>query len=160
MVMDVMPWQAVVFISIPEAFLVNLMGFTLVGVKPDLKRLGMVAVAQACASFFIRSLPMVYGVHMILQVITTIAFVKFIMGYQFIETLPAVFLGFAIFAGIIDQIYIPFILRIIPLEVILNNAWMRVLVSIPEQAIMLIIILLCKKYRFKVFDVTAYKEGM
>lgn len=59
--MDLMPWQAVVFISIPEAFLMNLMGLTLVGVRPDLKKLGIVAILQALCSYFIRALPIVYG---------------------------------------------------------------------------------------------------
>ncbi len=158
--MDVMPWQAVVFISIPEAFLVNLMGFTLVGVRPDLKRLGMVAVAQACASFFIRSLPIVYGVHMLLQVLTTIALVKLILGYRLIITLPGVLLGFAIFAGVLDLLYYPFVLKIVSLEFILSNLWIRILVSLPQQAAMLIIILLCHKYKFRVFDVTAYEKGI
>ena len=45
--MDVMPWQAVVFISIPEAFLIMLMGLVLTGLKPDLKRLAIAAVIQA-----------------------------------------------------------------------------------------------------------------
>lgn len=158
--MDVMPWQVVVFISIPEAFFLNLMGMALVGIRPDLRKLGIVAVVQACASFLIRALPIIYGVHMILQIITTVVLIKLILRYRWIEVIPGVLLGFAIFAGILDQMYIPFILKIIPLEVILSNTWMRVLVSLPQQAAMLVIVLLCYKNNFKIFDITAFKEGM
>ena len=42
--MYVMPWQALVFISIKEAFLIMLMGLVLTGLNTDLKRLAMAAM--------------------------------------------------------------------------------------------------------------------
>ena len=158
--MDVMPWQAVVFISIPEAFLLMLMGLALTGLRPDLKRLAAAAVIQAVGSFFIRQLYFPYGVHTLMQVATMTVLAKFALNYRWSTVLPGIFLGVAIFTGILDQLYFPIVLRIVSLEAILSNAWMRVLVSLPQQAAMLIIILLCYRYNFKIFDVTAFKEGM
>jgi hypothetical protein len=158
--MDVMPWQAVVFISIPEAFLLMLMGLALTGLRPDLKRLAAAAVIQAVGSFFIRQLYFPYGVHTLMQVATMTVLAKFALNYRWSTVLPGILLGLAIFAGILDQLYIPFIVKIIPIEVILSNTWVRILVSLPQQAAMLIIILLCYRYNFKIFDVTAIKEGM
>ncbi len=158
--MDIMPWQAVVFISIPEAFLVMLMGLTLTGLKPDIKRLAIAAVIQAVGSFFIRQLYFPYGVHILLQVVTMTVLARFALKHRWSTVLPGIFLGVAIFAGILDQLYIPFIVKIVPLEAILNNTWVRVLVSLPQQAAMLVIVLICYKYNFKIFDITAYKEGM
>ncbi len=158
--MDVMPWQAVVFISIPEAFLLMLMGLALTGLRPDLKRLAAAAVIQAVGSFFIRQLYFPYGVHTLMQVATMTVLAKFALNYRWSTVLPGIFLGVAIFTGILDQLYFPIVLRIVSLEAILSNAWMRVLVSLPQQAAMLIIILLCYRYNFKIFDVTAIKEGM
>ena len=158
--MDVMPWQAVVFISIPEAFLVMLMGLALTGLRPDLKRLVAAAVIQAVGSFFIRQLYLPYGVHILMQVATMTVLAKFALNYRWSTVLPGILLGLAIFAGILDQLYIPFIVKIIPIEVILSNTWVRILVSLPQPSAMLIIILLCYRYNFKIFDVTAIKEGM
>lgn len=158
--MDVMPWQAVVFISIPEAFLIMFMGLVLTGLRPDLKRLAIAAVIQAVGSFFIRQLYFPYGVHTLMQVATMTVLAKFALNYRWSTVLPGILLGLAIFAGILDQLYIPFIVKIIPIEVILSNTWVRILVSLPQQAAMLIIILLCYRYNFKIFDVTAIKEGM
>lgn len=158
--MDVMPWQAVVFISIPEAFLVMLMGLVLTGLRPDLKRLAIAAVIQAVGSFFIRQLQFPYGVHILMQVATMTVLAKFALNYRWSTVLPGIFLGVAIFTGILDQLYFPIVLRIVSLEVILSNAWVRVLVSLPQQVAMLIIILLCYRYNFKIFDITAFKEGM
>ena len=158
--MDVMPWQAVVFISIPEAFLLMLMGLALTGLRPDLKRLAAAAVIQAVGSFFIRQLYFPYGVHTLMQVATMTVLAKFALNYRWSTVLPGIFLGVAIFTGLLDQLYFPIVLRIVSLEAILSNAWMRVLVSLPQQAAMLIIILLCYRYNFKIFDVTAFKEGM
>ena len=158
--MDVMPWQAVVFISIPEAFLIMLMGLALTGLRPDLKRLAVAAVIQAVGSFFIRQLYFPYGVHTLMQVATMTVLAKFALNYRWSTVLPGILLGVAIFTGILDQLYIPFIVKIIPIEVILSNTWVRILVSLPQQAAMLIIILLCYRYNFKIFDVTAFKEGM
>jgi len=158
--MDVMPWQAVVFISIPEAFLLMLMGLVLTGLRPDLKRLAIAAVIQAVGSFFIRQLYFPYGVHTLMQVATMTVLAKFALNYRWSTVLPGIFLGVAIFAGILDQLYLPFVIKIIPIEVILSNTWVRILVSLPQQAAMLIIILLCYRYNFKIFDITAFKEGM
>jgi len=158
--MDVMPWQAVVFISIPEAFLLMLMGLALTGLRPDLRRLAAAAVIQAVGSFFIRQLYFPYGVHTLMQVATMTVLAKFALNYRWSTVLPGILLGVAIFTGILDQLYIPFIVKIIPIEVILNNTWIRILVSLPQQAAMLVIIWLCYRYNFKIFDITAFKEGM
>lgn len=160
MVMDVMPWQAVVFISIPEAFLIMLMGLVLTGLKPDLKRLAIAAVIQAIGSYFIRGMNFPYGVHILIQLVTMTVLAKLCLRYRWAVVMPGILLGAAVFAGILDQLYLLFVLRIIPLEFVLSNPWIRVLISLPEQIIMLVIILLCYKYDFKVFDVTVFKEGM
>jgi hypothetical protein len=160
MVVDVMPWQVVVFISIPEAFLIMLMGLVLTGLKPDLKRLAIAAVIQAVGSFFIRGLNFPYGVHILIQLVTMVVLAKYCLGYRWTVVTPGILLGAAIFSGILDQLYFPLVFRLVPLEVILSSTWVRVLVSIPEQAIMLVIIILCYKYNFKVFDVTVFEEGM
>jgi hypothetical protein len=160
MVMDVMPWQAVVFISIPEAFLIMLMGLVLTGLKPDLKRLAIAAVIQAVGSYFIRGLNFPYGVHILIQLVTMAVLAKLCLRYRWSVVVPGILLGAAIFTGILDQLYFPLVLRIVPMEVILGSPWVRVLVSLPEQAAMLLIILLCYKYGFRVFDVTVFEEGM
>jgi hypothetical protein len=158
MSMDVMPWQAVVFISIPEAFLVNLMGLALVGIKPDLKKLLVMAVLQAICSYFIRALPLVYGVHMVLQLLTTFILIKLILGYGWGITLPAVLLGFVIFTGILDPLYIPFITKKVPLDMILANPWLRVAVSFPQQLAMLAIVLVCRRYDFRLINIPTNNE--
>jgi hypothetical protein len=95
-----------------------------------------------------------------MQVATMTVLAKFALGYRWSTVLPGIFLGVAIFAGILDQLYLPFVIKIIPIEVILSNTWIRILVSMPQQAAMLIIILLCYRYNFKIFDITVFKEGM
>ncbi len=158
--MDVMPWQAVVFISIPEAFLIMLMGLVLTGLKPDLKRLAIAAVIQAIGSYFIRGMNFPYGVHILIQLVTMAVLAKLCLRYRWAVVMPGILLGAAIFTGILDQLYFSFVLRIMSLDVILSSPWIRVLVSLPEQATMLVIILLCYKYGFRVFDVTVFEEGM
>jgi len=152
--MDVMPWQAVVFVSIPEAFLVNLMGLSLVGARPELKRLGMAAAVQALASFAIRALPMVYGIHILVQLITTIIIIRFVVGIQWRVVIPGSLLGLVIFAGVLDPLYIPYVVKVIPLEKILTNPWIRVAVSLPQQLVMLLIILVCRRYNFKIISMS------
>ncbi len=157
--MDVMPWQAVVFVSIPEAFLINLMGFTFVGVRPDLKKLGIFAVFQALCSYFIRALPFVYGVHIVLQTFTAIILIKVILRYRWQVVFPGVLLGFAVFLGVLDTLYLPLVMKRIPYETVLSNVWIRIGLSVPEQLMMLVIVLLCRKYDFKVIDVSTCEEG-
>ncbi|MDI6707181.1 MAG: hypothetical protein QME73_13170, partial [Bacillota bacterium] len=138
--MDVMPWQAVVFVSIPEAFLVNLMGLSLVGARPELKRLGMAAAVQALASFAIRALPMVYGIHIIMQILVAVILIKIFLRFQWRVIIPGILLGMVIFIGVLDSLYIPYVVKIIPLEKILASPWIRVAVSLPQQLVMLLII--------------------
>lgn len=140
--------------------MIMLMGLVLTGLKPDLKRLAMAAVIQAVGSYFIRGMNFPYGVHILIQLVTMAVLAKLCLRYRWSAVVPGILLGAAIFTGILDQLYFLLILKIVSLEVILNNAWIRVLVSLPEQAAMLVIILLCYKYNFKVFDVTVFEEGM
>ncbi len=120
----------------------------------------MAAVIQAVGSYFIRGMNFPYGVHILIQLVTMAVLAKLCLRYRWSAVVPGILLGAAIFTGILDQLYFLLILKIVSLEVILNNAWIRVLVSLPEQAAMLVIILLCYKYNFKVFDVTVFEEGM
>lgn len=155
--MDVMPWQAVVFISLPEAFLIILMGFTLIGIRPNLKRLGIVAAMQAVCSYFARALPYPFGVHMVLQLLTMVVLVKVLLGYRWRSVITGVFLGVAIFTGVIDAIYIPFVVRyVVPIQTIYSNPWVRIAVSMPEQVAMLGIILVCRKFNFKIINLSKY----
>jgi hypothetical protein len=93
MVMDVMPWQVVVFISIPEAFLIMLMGLALTGLRPDLKRLAIAAVIQAVGSFFIRQLNFPYGVHILIQLVTMVVIAKYCLRYRWPVVMPGILLG-------------------------------------------------------------------
>ena len=70
--MDFMPLIPFLGVSLPESLVLYYMIFTLIGKKVSFRTITVLAMATSICSYFIRSLPIDFGVHFILQMLVMI----------------------------------------------------------------------------------------
>ncbi|WP_051534229.1 hypothetical protein [Desulfitibacter alkalitolerans] len=151
--MDRMPLVAVFFISIPEEIMLTALGLLLFGIKPPLKKLIFIGVIQAIISYLVRMLPIVFGVHTLLQGLLFTVVIWLILKIPFRVALAAMLVSISIYT-VIDATIVPILLETtgISLETILASAKLRILFFLPQGAAMLLIVLLVYYFDFKLID--------
>lgn len=143
----------VIFVSFPEAILVGLLGMLLLGIRPTIKQIVIIGLAQAGFSFVIRSLPIPFGIHTLIQLFTFSLLIYFIISIPYMITLITVFLGISIY-GIVETISIPLLLNLtdLSLQSVLNNQWLRIAFFMPEATSLILCIYVIKKFNITLPD--------
>jgi len=157
--LDLMPFYLVFLQSMPESAIIVALGLALIGVKPRLLQLLLVAFITALFSYFIRALPLPPGINIILQ------FPIMVMLITYLVQIPISFAVLATSLGIIcitlvEMIFntsIPLITDISVMEAIANPFW-RVLFPLPEFIFMIIVILGLNHYEKSLLNLPEYKE--
>lgn len=157
--MDFMPILDVIFVSIPEELLITILGLLLLNVfvKKHLRTLLLVASVQAFISYFIRMLPMPFGIHTLIQLPLFALAITIFLKLPYILSLTSILVSGTIYT-VLDATFIPNLLKITrtPLQQVLEHAWLRVLFFLPQAFTMIIFILLIHFTRFKLLDMSKY----
>jgi len=150
---DKMPLVAVLLISIPEEIMISALGLMLFGIKPPIGKLVLIGVVQATISYFVRMLPIIFGVHTLLQGLLFTVVIWLVLRVPFRFVLAAMLVSISIYT-VIDATFVPMLLDItgIPLEVILNNARLRILFFLPQGVTMLLVVLLVYFFDFRLIN--------
>lgn len=148
--MDRMSLPVLLFISLPEAMLVGVIGLLILCFKPTLKEITLIGILQAICSLFIRSLPLAFGVHSLLQIITFSLIICFVLLIPYKFSVLAALLGLSIY-GSVEAVSAPFILTLTGLSLasVLDNVWLRLAFFLPEALILVIIILLIQRLNLR-----------
>lgn len=136
--MDNMPWQALVFQSIPEGIILVSLGLGLLGYFPPFRYVVIIGVTISILSFFIRQLPFVFGIHTLLYILLLALLLK--ISFKKIEWWRAIAVGFlgTIIVGLVEGISTPLMLRItgLNLSYVLHDPWLRVLFPLPNEIVL------------------------
>lgn len=90
------PWFVVVLVSIPEAFLIISLGFALYDFNvPPVKAIAMAIISALC-TYFIRCLPLMWGIHTIMAVVILTILAVLILKTNLLGSLVAVLTGVVI----------------------------------------------------------------
>ncbi|WP_075865475.1 sensor histidine kinase [Carboxydothermus islandicus] len=145
-----MSLPVLLFISLPEAMLVSVIGLSLLGFKSTLKEITLIGIFQAICSYFIRSLPIAFGIHSILQLITFSLIISFIYLIPYKLSFLAALLGLSIYLAV-EMVSAPLIFNLtgLSLSSVLNNFWERLVFFLPEALILVIIILLIQRLNLR-----------
>jgi hypothetical protein len=157
--MDIMPFYLMVFQSIPETAILIFLGLTLIGVKPRLKHVLIIALIESLASFLIRSFPLAPGINVFIQLPVLVALTAYICRLHVIYAALASFLGLVGIA--LTETVFNFIISTIsgiPVRQALNNPMLKLLFPIPEFIFLIAIILLLRHYNLVLFDVQELKN--
>ena len=90
------PWFVVVLVSIPEAFLVISLGFALYDYRLPTVKAFTIAIISALCTYFIRCLPLMWGIHTITAVVVLTALAVLILKTNLLGSLVAVLTGVVI----------------------------------------------------------------
>ncbi len=130
--MDKIPFLPFLLQSLPESFTIVTFGLIIIDVKPSLKRVFIAVTLATFFSYEIRSLPIVFGIHSVLQVAFLMMMIILLLKHSLFQAATAVLLG-SLALGFLESIMIPLILSLagITFQDFLASAWLRVVVPLP-----------------------------
>lgn len=150
--MDFMPWQAVIFQSIPESIILISLGLGLLGLYPPFKKVALVGVVYSLSSVVIRALPLPFGAHTLILLPWLMILLKFFFKTEWWKAFTAVLLG-TIILGLVESISTPFMLALTgyDLKTVMCDPWLRVLFPLPDEILLGILAWIVWKKRLFLF---------
>lgn len=146
-----MPLLALFLQSMPESFIVNALGLLLVGHRPRLARLALVAVITSVASYFVRALPWPFGLHTLILVALTVGVLRALLRISWRVAVLSVLVGVTLLA-MAEGISVPLVVAAagLPRTEIIANTWLRILVPWPHMAALAVLAWLCWRFGWSI----------
>lgn len=148
-----MSLPALIFQSMPESFAMLLLGLALTRSKYKWLNLIILSVLASLGTYFIRQLPIKYGMNTIIGIPYLILLLKLFCKLNFkratlITAISLISLGF------IEGLMFPFISLIngISAQEVLKNTALRIIFSLPTNLILISIGVYCYKKDIYIFD--------
>ncbi len=143
------PWYISLFLSLPQAYLVIIVGFELFGLTINFKQTLRVAAIAALLSHLLHKLLVWYGLHTIVLTLTIIVICYIITRHNHWKIAAAIISGTAII-GIWESLYMPLFFwathtTALDLQI---KPWLHLFNFIPEMIVMVGTYALIKKYKF------------
>ncbi len=131
--MDFMPLIPFLGVSIPESLTLYYMVLALVRKKESLLFVIALSLLTSLFSYIARSIPMVFGIHSILQVILMVIFLNLFLKLSW-HTAVATMIVASVVLGFAEGIFIPFLAWIfsLDLEQIISDPLLRILFTLPH----------------------------
>lgn len=130
--MDKMPLAAVVCQSFPESVILFALGLTLMGAPLRWKRIVFAAVIYTVISFFVRNLPLPYGIHTIAGLVVMCAL--FIVFFRSpLQVAATASLLSILTLGVLEILFYPLVLATgLSIKEIWARPVLRILIPLPE----------------------------
>lgn len=130
------PWYIVLFVSIPETFLCLSLGFSLFNIPIYYKEKFILSVIAGIASYFLRKLPLFFGIHTFIFLILVVSLTTILCEIGFIRSLICVLTGVMI-VGILQSITSPVLINLYGINVndAANKPWINFLLFLPSGLI-------------------------
>lgn len=140
--MDTMSLITLILLAIPEGMLIASIGLTLIGIRPRLQTILYTSLLFTISAFIVRKLPLSFGYHSIILIILMSLYLRSFYNTNYKKSIAAALLGF-FFLVAAESLFLPLIMSglSITLEMILDNSWLRILVSLPQQLFLLAVFL-------------------
>ncbi|HBQ25844.1 MAG TPA: hypothetical protein DD791_05575 [Syntrophomonas sp.] len=147
------PWYIAIFESIPETFLIIFLGTALFNIFILRIKIFHASVLSAGASFFIRLLPLPFGIHTFIGLIV-ISCLVWLFGelswwVAFICTLAGM-----VCLLVLQSLMIPVMLPVLGLEYseLAKQPWLNVFLFIPQGLLMAVAVLFVKSKKVYLYD--------
>ena len=151
--MDQMTVLQLLLISLPEAMLVAALGITLTGLRPRLLQLFIIGIFHALVSYIVRSTQVPFGLHTIVLLLAFILIIHAVTRLNLITSTLAGLAGLTVFA-VVEMLIAPQLLEITgyTYEQALADPILRIYFFLPEAAAIILIIILCRRYRINILS--------
>lgn len=152
--MDNINWQMVLLFSIPENILMIYIASYLFGMKPKTKNLILISLLNGVASLFIRVLPIKFGINILLQLPILVISLMFGLKTTFRKALPISLIGIII-VGLVEGLSFAGTYYILGsyIQVMLQDPWKRVMLSVPVLIFLVGITLLIQRYKLSLGNI-------
>ncbi|MBS4024966.1 MAG: ATP-binding protein, partial [Clostridia bacterium] len=126
--MDFMPLIPFLGASIPESLVIYYMALTILGRKESQSFVITLSLLTSLFSFIVRSLPMVFGIHSILQIIWMVVFLILFLKLPWLAAVAAIVMT-SMVLGLTEGIFVPLLawLFSFELEQVISNPWLRII---------------------------------
>ena len=148
--MDFMPLIPFLGVSVPESITLYYMVLALTGKKESPLFVIALSLLTSLFSFTVRSIPMVFGIHSILQVILMIIFLNLFLQLPWqIAAIEMLFTSSVL--GLAEGISVPFLAWIfgLKLEQIISNPLLRIMFTLPHLLFLTTLSYIVRKHQWR-----------
>jgi len=147
------PWYVVLFVSIPEAFLVVVLGFSLFNLRISYKNALLVALIAAWVCYLVRLHNRINGIHTLIEALAIIVLCVLITRINTCKTTTAILAGLTI-AGGLQYSYLSLIFSLTSTNIndLISRPWLNILLFIPQAVVMTLLYLWVRKTHFYILD--------
>ncbi len=154
--MDTIPLIVLLFYAVPEGMLSSTVGLSLVGVRPQVKKMLMFGILFGITAYLARRFSPMQGIHPVIITLCVSVFLTFLFGIAYKKALYASILSF-VFVALGELLFTPVVLSFSGLEMqeVLQNSMLRILVTLPQQLFLAVIAIV--SYRIRGFHLDKYR---
>lgn len=152
--MDKMPLVALLLQSIPEEIVLFSLSSVLLGISLKWGRIIPIAIVSALASFYVRQLPIHFGIHMLIGVIINAGLIYLFLRFKLLHSFITSAIVLSALAIIENLTIFPIskALGFNDLKDILSNPVARIFIGYPSLAILIITTWILKKRNYVLFN--------
>lgn len=158
--MDKMPLVALILQSIPESIIILTLGLTLMGIELKWQRIIPAAVLSSVASYFVRELPIPYGVHTLIGILVITLLVVVFFKTSFPVAINVAMIGIAILATV-EMLILPILIFLMGKTI--NEIWesltLRIFLAIPELIVLTLITFWCVRKKVTLRSLGIYRSN-
>ena len=134
------PWFVALLVTVPETFLVVKLGFKLFGTDVDTKKALLISLLNGIFSYFVRRMPLVFGLHTILIILFLTLLAKALLKHSPGHCFASVAVG-GLILGVLQSTVLYFLLFITSRTVddLASKPWLNILYFIPIAIIMILL---------------------
>lgn len=155
--MYAIPWYVVLFVSIPESYLIIILGFALYNLEMRFRHALIISIITSIIIYFVRLTDVVFGLHTIIGLIIVVGLTALFTKLPLRKIISPALTGTIIIA-LSQCLILPFELMLTSVDArnLAEVPWLNIVFFIPEALIIIIMYWMVKKYHLNIVDL---KEG-
>lgn len=148
--MDFMPLIPFLGVSVPESLTIYYMALTIVGKRESRLFVIMLALLTSLFSYIVRSIPIVFGVHSIMQILAMIVFLILFLKLPLHAAVAAIIIT-SMILGLSEGIFVPFLAWVLnfDLEQVISDPWLRILFTLPHLLFLAALTYIANKHQWR-----------
>ena len=156
---SLLPWYIVLLVSLPQTFLILKLGFRLFNLEIDFNQALLLSSTTAFLSIFIRKLPLVFGYHSFIMMLTLALLTKVVLKIRLWHGLVSVLAGVLIL-GVLESTLLTFLQSVTSTnaEYLIINPWLNLVYTLPVLLVMYTLYWLAKRYDLVIFDLNLNED--
>ncbi|MGI6405409.1 MAG: hypothetical protein ACOX2E_02810 [Syntrophaceticus sp.] len=157
--MDNVSMPIIIFQGIPETAIMVALALVLTGYEAKLKDVLLIGVLGGLIGAVVRSLPLALGSNILIVLPVVAVLIVLICKIDVLSAIIASGIG-AIVIGITETAYILTFVELtgITIKQIMSNLHLRLLFPLPEYALLLLLLIICKQYDLTLLNMREFND--